>query len=67
MVAKLFGLAAGILALSGLANAHGSHSSDQAPSNDWATRHMMGRLPHISVGSCEANDSIYRGTPYRIL
>ncbi|CAI7583172.1 unnamed protein product [Penicillium bialowiezense] len=41
MVTKLFGLAAGLLALSGLANAHGSHSSDQAPSDDWATRHMM--------------------------
>ncbi|KAJ5558487.1 hypothetical protein N7535_008700 [Penicillium sp. DV-2018c] len=41
MVNKLFGIAAGLLALSTLANAHGSHSSDGASSDDWATRHMI--------------------------
>ncbi|CAP95569.1 hypothetical protein E8E15_007838 [Penicillium rubens] len=41
MVTKLFGFAAGLLALSALTNAHGSHSNDEAPSDDWATRHMI--------------------------
>jgi hypothetical protein len=49
MVTKLFGLAAGILALSGFASAHGSHSSDQAPSDDWATRHMMGKTQQLKM------------------
>jgi hypothetical protein len=44
MVNRLIYLVAGVIALgSGLANAHGSHSSDDQPqSDDWATRHMMG-------------------------
>ncbi|KAJ5719489.1 hypothetical protein N7493_007944 [Penicillium malachiteum] len=42
MVNRLICFFAGVLALgSGLASAHGSHSSDQPPSDDWATRHMM--------------------------
>ncbi|KAJ6134011.1 hypothetical protein N7523_000333 [Penicillium sp. IBT 18751x] len=42
MAGRLICFVAGVLAIgSGLANAHGSHSSDQPPSNDWATRHMM--------------------------
>ncbi|KAJ5746113.1 hypothetical protein N7520_011295 [Penicillium odoratum] len=43
MVNRLICLVAGVIALgSGLANAHGSHSSDDQPvSDDWATRHMM--------------------------
>jgi hypothetical protein len=49
MITKLFGFAAGFLALSGLASAHGSHSNDQAPSDDWATRHMMGKTQEIAM------------------
>ncbi|KAJ5194761.1 uncharacterized protein N7498_008199 [Penicillium cinerascens] len=42
MVGRLICFVAGVLAISGgLANAHGSHSSNQPPSEDWATRHMM--------------------------
>ncbi|KAJ5127807.1 hypothetical protein N7448_008586 [Penicillium atrosanguineum] len=42
MAGRLICFVAGVLAIgSGLANAHGSHSSDQPPSDDWATRHMM--------------------------
>lgn len=67
MVTNLLGLAAGLLALSGLANAHGSHSSDQAPSDDWATRHMMGKVSLISLYTRNSNDPICRGTPHRIL
>jgi hypothetical protein len=45
MVGRLICLVAGVLAIgSGLANAHGSHSSDRPPSDDWATRHMMGMM-----------------------
>lgn len=45
MVGRLICFVAGVLAISsGLANAHGSHSSDQPPSEDWATRHMMGTM-----------------------
>jgi hypothetical protein len=45
MISRLFFAVAGVFALSGgLASAHGSHSNDgQPPSNDWATRHMMGK------------------------
>lgn len=47
-------LTTALLALSGsLVNAHGSHSSPQDPSADWATRHMqggtLGTLQEISV------------------
>ncbi|KAJ5713348.1 uncharacterized protein N7483_010529 [Penicillium malachiteum] len=42
MVNRLICFVTGVLALgSGLASAHGSHSSDQPSSDDWATRHMM--------------------------
>ncbi|KAJ5587313.1 uncharacterized protein N7459_003078 [Penicillium hispanicum] len=42
MVQRLICFVAGVLAVSsGLASAHGSHSNDQPPSDDWATRHMM--------------------------
>lgn len=66
MVNKLFGLAAGLLALSGLANAHGSHSNDEAPSDDWATRHMIGKTCWRCVnGEVDlANIVISRGTPH---
>lgn len=45
MISRLIFAVAGVFALSsGLASAHGSHSNDgQPPSNDWATRHMMGK------------------------
>jgi hypothetical protein len=45
MISRLILVVASALALSsGLASAHGSHSNDgQPPSNDWATRHMMGK------------------------
>lgn len=43
MAGRLICFVAGVLAIgSGFVNAHGSHSSDQPASNDWATRHMMG-------------------------
>ncbi|KAA8652510.1 hypothetical protein EYZ11_007680 [Aspergillus tanneri] len=42
MIARSVALVTALLALGGsLANAHGSHSTDQAPSSDWATRHMQ--------------------------
>ncbi|KAJ5152390.1 hypothetical protein N7492_010685 [Penicillium capsulatum] len=42
MANRLICFLAGVLAVgSGVANAHGSHSNDQPPSSDWATRHMM--------------------------
>ena len=45
MLGRSVSLATVLLALSGsFANAHGSHSSDQNPSSDWATRHMQGAL-----------------------
>ncbi|KAJ5690300.1 hypothetical protein N7462_004692 [Penicillium macrosclerotiorum] len=48
MVSRLLCIIAGVLALgSGLVNAHGSHSNDQPPSDDWATRHMIGTSHRI--------------------
>ncbi|RHZ73963.1 hypothetical protein CDV55_107698 [Aspergillus turcosus] len=42
MLVRSIGLATALLALSSsFANAHGSHSSEQNPSSDWATRHMQ--------------------------
>ncbi|KAF7588042.1 hypothetical protein BBP40_006232 [Aspergillus hancockii] len=42
MLGRSVSVATALLSLSGsFANAHGSHSSDQAPSSDWATRHMQ--------------------------
>lgn len=41
MRAQSLGLATVLLALAGLASAHGSHSNE-SPSSDWATRHMQG-------------------------
>lgn len=43
MSKRLIYLLAGVVALgSSLASAHGSHSTDGPPSDDWATRHMNG-------------------------
>lgn len=45
MFNRLICFVAGILAVgSGVVNGHGSHSNDQPPSSDWATRHMMGTI-----------------------
>ncbi|GMF70709.1 unnamed protein product [Aspergillus oryzae] len=43
MLGRSVSLATVLLTLSGsFANAHGSHSSEQNPSSDWATQHMQG-------------------------
>jgi hypothetical protein len=42
MFARSIALTAALLALSGIANAHGSHSNEN-PSSDWAVRHMQGK------------------------
>ncbi|KAK1146057.1 hypothetical protein N8T08_003705 [Aspergillus melleus] len=42
MLVRSVTLISALLALGGsFGNAHGSHSSDQPPSSDWATRHMQ--------------------------